>query len=167
MGWAFIPAPMVIFLVTGESLTGRSSGSSSICSIICLLRRQLGVRWWVPSPCAAQFLLQLINFTLHVSFILCMGNMALPSRLTFAGMRCVHTPLVISPLLKVYKRIVMLRTTWFFLVQISILLMWTHRCLVRTWLFHLQHCTGISFKTDQVLPTDDANCKDHFGLDPK
>ena len=130
MGRALIPAPMVIFLITGESLTGRSSGSSSICSIICLLRRQLEIGRWMPSLCAAQFLLQLINFTLHVPFILCMGNMAFPSRLTFTSMHCVHTPLVISPLLKVYKRIVMLRTPRFYLVQISILLMWTHRWLV-------------------------------------
>ena len=105
MGQALILAPMVIFLVTGESFTGQSFGSSSICSIICFLKRQLGVRRWVPSPCATQFLLQLINFTLHVPFILCMGNIALPLRLTFTGIRCVHTPLVISPLLKVTKEL--------------------------------------------------------------
>ena len=139
MGRALILAPMAIFLITRESLTGRSSGSSPICSIICLLGRQLEVRRWAPSPCATQLLLQLINFTLHVSFILCMGDVALPSWLTFAGMRCMHTSLMISPLLKVYNGIVMLRAPWFCLVQISIILMWAYHWLVRTYPFHLQH----------------------------
>ena len=104
-----ILAPMAIFLITRESLTRRSSGSLPICSIICLLGRQLGVRWWAPSLCATQFLLQLINFMLHVSFILCMGDVALPLWLTFAGVHCMHTSLMISPLLRVYNGIVMLR----------------------------------------------------------
>ncbi|XP_030936530.1 uncharacterized protein LOC115961743 [Quercus lobata] len=34
-----------------------------------------------------QFPLQLVDFTLHVSVIFCMGNMTLPSRLTFTGMK--------------------------------------------------------------------------------
>ena len=132
MGRTLILTPMVIFLVTRESLTRQSSGSSPICSIICLLGRQLRVRWWAPSPCATKLLLQLINFTLHVSFILCMGDMALPSWLTFAGMRCMHTSLMISFLLKVYNGIIMLRAPRFCLVQISIILMWTYRRLMRT-----------------------------------
>ena len=44
MDWALILTSMVIFLVTRESLTRWSSRSSPICSIICLLERQLGVR---------------------------------------------------------------------------------------------------------------------------
>ena len=113
MGWALILALTAIFLVARESLTGWSSRSSPICSIICLLGRQLGVRWWVPSLCTTQLFLQLINFTLHVSFILCMGDMALPSWLTFAGMRCMHTSLMISHLLRIYNWIVVLRAPRF------------------------------------------------------
>ena len=37
MGWALILILMAILLIARESLTGRSSGSSPICSIICLL----------------------------------------------------------------------------------------------------------------------------------
>ena len=44
MGWAFILTLMAILLIARESLTGRSSGSSPICSIIYLLGGQLGVR---------------------------------------------------------------------------------------------------------------------------
>ena len=158
--------PMATFLVTRESLTGRSSRSSPICSIICLLGRQLWVRWWAPSPCATQLFLQLINFTLHVSFILCMGDVALPSWLTFAGMRCMHTSLIIPLLLKVYNGIVMLKAPRFCLVQISIILMWTYHRLVQTYPFHLQRKTRIPFRSDQIFPTDGANCKDHFWLGP-
>ena len=43
MGQSLILTPMAIFLVTRENLTGRSFGSSPICSIICVLGRQLGV----------------------------------------------------------------------------------------------------------------------------
>ena len=113
MGWALILTLTVIFLVARESLTGRSSGSSPICNIICLLGGQLGIRWWVPSPYATQLFLQFINFTLHVPFTLCMGNMALPSWLTLASMCCMHTSLMVSPLLRVCNWIVMLRAPWF------------------------------------------------------
>ena len=123
IGRALILAPMVIFLVTRESLTGWSSGSLPIRSIIYLLGRQLGVRRWAPSPCATQLFLQLINFTLHVSFILCMGDVALPLWLTFTGMRYMHTSIMISPWLRVYNWIVMLKASRFYLVQISIILM--------------------------------------------
>lgn len=132
MGWALILAPMAIFLVTSESFTGRSSGSSPVCSIICLLGRQLGFRWWAPSPCAMQIFLQPVNFTLHVSFILCMGDVALSSWLTFTSMCCMHTSLMTSPLLRVFNWIVMLRAPRFCLVQISVILMWANRQLVRT-----------------------------------
>ena len=135
IGRTLILMPMVIFLVTRESLTRQSSGSSPICSIICLLGRQLRVRWWAPSPCATKLLLQLINFTLHVSFILYMGDMALPSWLTFASMR---TSFMISFLLRVFDWVVMLRAPRFCLVRINIILLWANRWLVRTWLFHPQ-----------------------------
>ena len=138
MGWALILMLMAIFLVARESLIGRSSGSSPICNIICLLGGQLGIRWWVPSPYATQLFLQFINFTLHVPFTFCMGNMALPSWLTLASMHCMHTSLMVSLLLRVCNWIVMLRAPWFCLVQISIILMWANHWLVRTWLFHLQ-----------------------------
>ena len=40
-----------------------------------------------------QLPLQFVDFALHVSVILCMGDVTLPSRLTFAGMSCAHTSL--------------------------------------------------------------------------
>ena len=138
MGWALIFTLMAIFLITRESFTGWSSGSSPIRSIICILGWQLRVRWWVPSPYVTQLFLQFINFTLHVPFTLCMGNMAFPSRLTLASMRYMHTSLMVSPLLRICNWIVMLRSARFCLVQISIILMWANRWLVWTWLFHLQ-----------------------------
>ena len=123
MHWALILVLMAtIFLVARESFTGRSSRSSLVRSIICLLGRRLGLRWWAPSPCATQLLLQLVNLTLHVSFILCMGDMALPSWLTFTSMCCLHTSFMISPLLRIYDRIIMLRIPWFRLVRINITL---------------------------------------------
>ena len=41
----------------------------------------------------AQLPFQLVNFMLQVPAILCMGNMTLPTRVTFGGMSCAHTPL--------------------------------------------------------------------------
>ena len=99
MGWALILTLMAIFLVARESFTGWSSGSSSVRGIVCLLRRQLGIRWRAPLPCATQLLLQLVNLTLHVSFILCMGDK------TLASMRCMRTSLMIFPLLRVYTEL--------------------------------------------------------------
>ena len=118
-GWALILMLMTIFLIARESLTGRSSGSSPICSIICLLGGQLGISWWVPSPCATQLFLQFINFTLHVPFTLCMGDVALPSWLTLTGMRGMHASFMISPLLRVCNQIFMLRAPRFCLVQLA------------------------------------------------
>ena len=106
------------------------------------------------------------NLTLHVSFVLCMGDMALPSWLTLASMCCMHTSLMISPLLRVYDWIVMLRDPRFCLVRISIILVWANHRLVRTWLFHFQRWIEISFRSDQVLPTDGVNCKDQFWFGP-
>ena len=94
MAWALILTLMAILLIGRESLTGRSFGSSPICSIIYLVGGQLGVKWWVPSLYTTQLFLQFINFTLHVPFTLCMGNMALPSWLILASMRCMHTSLL-------------------------------------------------------------------------
>ena len=138
MSWALILMLMAIFLIAKESLTGWSFGSSLIRSIICILGWQLEVRWWVPSPYATQLFLQFINFMLHVSFTLCMGNMAFASWMTLASMRYMYTSLMVSPLLRVCNWIVVLRSARFFLVQISIIPMWTNCWLVRTWPFHLQ-----------------------------
>ena len=54
---------MAIFLVARESFTGRSSGSSPVRGIICLLGRRLRIKWWAPSPCTTQLLLQIVNLT--------------------------------------------------------------------------------------------------------
>ena len=127
-----------IFLVARESFTGRSYGSSPVRGIICLLGRRLRLRWWAPSLCATQLLLQLVNLTLHVSFILCMGDMALPPWLTLTSMCRLHTSFTISPLLRIYNKIITLRTPWLRLVRINITLIRLDRRLVRTWLFHFK-----------------------------
>ena len=163
MGWALILTLMAIFLVARESLTGWSSGSSPICSIICILR----VRWWVHSLYATQLFLQFIYFTLHVPFTLCMENMAFPSWLTLASMRCMHNSLMFSPLLRVCNWIVMLRAARFCLVQISIILMWANRWLVRTWLFYLQRLIGISSDQIKFSPQTAQIVRTSFDLDPK
>ena len=155
-----------MFLIAKKSFTGWSPGPSPVRGIICLLRGQFGIRWGVPSPCAMQLLLQLTNLTLHVPFIFCIGDMSLPSWLTLASTSCMRTSFMISPLLRVYDWVVMLRAPRFCLVRINIILMWVDRRLVRTWLFHFQHLTEISFWPDQALPTDGANCKDQFWLGP-
>ena len=87
---------MVTFLVARESFTRWSSGPLPVHGIICLLEGQLGIWWWAPSPCVTQ-LLQLVNLTLPISFIFCMGDMALPSWLTLTSMHCMHTSFMISP----------------------------------------------------------------------
>ena len=110
---------MAIFLIARESLTRQSFGSSPICSIICLLGGQLGIRWWVTSLYVTQLFLQFINFTLHVPFTLCMGDVALPLWLTLAGMSGMHASFMISPLLRVCNWIVMLRAPRFYLVQLA------------------------------------------------
>ena len=41
----------------------------------------------------SQLSFQLVNLTLQVPVMLCMGDMTLPMRVTFGGMSCAHTPL--------------------------------------------------------------------------
>ena len=90
---------MVVLLFIGKDLTRRSSGSLSITSTIRLLRGWFGAKRGTFPPSVTQLSFQLINFTLHVSVILCMGDMTLPPRLTFASMSCTHTSLMaLSPL---------------------------------------------------------------------
>ena len=69
MSWALILTLMAIFLIARESFTGRSSESSPVCGIICLLGGRLRIRWWAPLPCATQLLLQLsISRCMSLSF---------------------------------------------------------------------------------------------------
>ena len=130
--WTLILTPMTtIFLVTRESFAGWSSGLLLVCGVFCILRKRLGPKRWAPLPCATQLLLQLVNLMLHVSLILCMGDMTFPTRLIPISMRCLHTSFMISPLLSVHN--------WFLLVcGITSTLMWLDRWLMRTLFFHLQ-----------------------------
>ena len=138
--WALILMPMAtILLVARESFTGRSSWLSLVHGIICLLGRRFGLRRWAPSPCAMQLLFQLVNLTLHFSFILCMRDMALPPWLILTSVCSLYTSFTISPLLRIYNRIITLRTPWLCLVRVNITLMRPDRRLVRIWLFHFQH----------------------------
>ena len=113
---ALISTSMVVLLVVGERFAGWSSGSPFITSIICLLGGQLRVGRWTSLPCVAQFPFQLIDFMLNVSIVLCIGNVALPTRLAFTSMSCVHTSLTISSPFEAPTRIAMLRPPWFCLV---------------------------------------------------
>ena len=138
--WTIILTPMAtIFLVAWESFTGWSSGSLPICDIFYIFKRRLRPKRWSPSPCATQLLLQFVNLTLHVSLILCMGDMTFPTRLTPISMRGLHTSFMISPLLRVHNWVITLRTPWFCLVWTIITLMWPDHQLMRTWFFHFQH----------------------------
>ena len=88
----------------------RSSGSPSITSTICLFEGRLGARRGTSSPSVTQLSYQLVNFTLHVPVILCMGDMTLPSRLTFAGMSCSYTSLTALSLFEAPMWVAMLGT---------------------------------------------------------
>ena len=109
---AFVPTFMVVLLFIGKGLTGQISGSPSITSTIRLLKGRFGVRQWTSSPSMTQLPLQLVDFTLHVSVILCVGNMTLPSRLTFTSMNCVHTSLTAPSPFEAPALIAMLETPW-------------------------------------------------------
>ena len=111
-----ISISIVVLLIIGKRLARQSSGSLSITSTIYLLGGQLGVGRWMSSPYVVQFPFQLIDFTLHVSTVLCMGNTTLPSRLAFTSMRCVHTSLTIFSSFEAPTQITMLRPPWFCLV---------------------------------------------------
>ena len=110
-----MPASMVILLVAGKGFTARSSRSSSISSIICLVRGQLGVGRWMSSPCAAQFFFQFINFTFAFLYHSLHGKHDFSLKTGFYWYSCVHTSFMISLMLKVYKRIAMLRPFWILL----------------------------------------------------
>ena len=138
--WTLILTPMAtIFFVARESFAGWSSGSLPVRGVFYILRRRLGPKRWSPSPCAMQLLFQFVNLTLHVSLILCMGDMTFPTRLTPTSMHGLHTSFMISPLLRVHNWVITLGTPWFRLVRTIITLMWTDRQLMRTWFFHFQH----------------------------
>ena len=138
--WNFILTPMaIVFLIVRESFAGWSSRSLPVHGVFCIFRRRLRPKRWSPSPCATQLLLQFVNLTLHVSLILCMGDMTSPTRLTPISMRGLHTCFMISPLLRVHNWVIMLGIPWFCLVRTIITLMWPDCWLMRTWLFHLQH----------------------------
>ena len=135
--WTLILTPMAtVFLVTWESFAGWSSGSLPVRGIFCILRRRLRPKQWLPSPCATQLFLQFVNLTLHVSLILCMGDMTFPTRLTPISVRGLPTSFMISPLLRVHHWVIMLWTSWFRLVRTIITLMWPDCRLMRTWFFH-------------------------------
>ena len=138
--WTLILTPMAtIFLVAWESFAEWSSRSLPVRGIFCIFRRRFRPKRWSPSLCVTQLLLQVINLTLHVTLILCMGNMTFPTCLTPISMRGLHTSFMISPLLKVHNWVIMLGTPWFRLVWTIITLMWPDCQLMRTWFFHFQH----------------------------
>ena len=110
--WTLVLMPMAtVFLVAWESFAGWSSGSLPVRGIFCILRRRLRSKWWSPSPCATQLLLQFINLTLHVSLILCMGDMTFPTRLTLISVCGFPISPMISPLLRVHHWVIILWTS--------------------------------------------------------
>ena len=58
----FVPTSMVVLLFIGKGLAGRSSGSPSITSTICLFRGWFGAGRWTSSPSMTQLPLQLVDF---------------------------------------------------------------------------------------------------------
>ena len=135
--WTLILTPMAtVFLIAWESFARWSSGSLPIRGIFCIPRRRLRPKRWSPSPCVTQLLLQFVNLTLHVSLILCMGDMTFPTRLTPISVRSLPTSFMISPLLRVHYWVITFWTSWLRLVRTIITLMWLDRRLMRTWFFH-------------------------------
>ena len=110
--WTLILMPMAtVFLVAWESFAQWSSGSLPIRGIFCILRRRLKPKQWSPLPCAMQLLLQFVNPTLHVSLILCMGDMTFPTRLTPIRVCGLPTSFMISLLLRVHHWVITLWTS--------------------------------------------------------
>ena len=138
--WILILTLMAtIFLVARESFAGWSSRLFPVRGVLCIFRIRLRPKRWSPSPCATQLLLQFVNLTLHVSLILCMGDMTFPTRMTLISMRGLHTSFMISHLLRVHNWVITLETPWFRLVRTIITLIWPNCQLMRTWSFHFQH----------------------------
>ena len=163
----FLPTSMAILFFIGKSLARQSSGPPSITSTICLFGGRLGAGWGTSSPSVTQLSFQFVNFTLHVSVILCMGDMALPSRLAFASMSCAYTSFTALSPFEDPVRIAMLGTPWFCLVWVNIYLVQPRCCLVWTCFLHCERSNRISFGLDQALSTDGANCKDWNCIGPK
>ena len=131
--WTLILTPIAtVFLVAWESFAGWSSRSLPVRGVFCFFRRRLRPKRWSPSSCATQLLLQFVNLMLHVSLILCMGDMTFPTWLTPINMCGLHTSFMISPLLRVHDWVIMLGTPWFRLVRTIITLMWPNCRLIRT-----------------------------------
>ena len=113
---ALVSTSMVVLLVLRKILARQNSGSPSVTSTICLLRGRLRAGRRMSSPSVTQFPLQFIYFTLHVSIILCMGDMAFPSRLIFTGISCMLTSFTTSSPFEASMRTAMLGSPWFYLL---------------------------------------------------
>ena len=158
---------MAVFLFIGKSFTRRSPGSLSLTSSICLLGWWLEARRGTPSPGMAQLSFQLVNLTQHVPVLLFIGNVTLPTRVTFVGMSCAHTPLTALSPFEASLWIFMLGTSWLCLVQVSIYLVWSCCEVMWTRFLHYERYNRISFNLNQALLIDGANCKDWNCIDPK
>ena len=76
----FVPTSVVVLLFIGKGFVRRSSGSPSITSTIRLFRGRFGAGRWTSLPSMTQLPLQLIDFTLYVSVILCILPLRPPFR---------------------------------------------------------------------------------------
>ena len=141
-----------VLLFIGKSLTRRSSRSPPITSSIHLLGWWFEARLGVSPPGVAPLSFQPVNFTLQVPVILCIGNMTLPTRATFDGMSCAHTPLTTLSPFGTPVRITMLGASWLCLVWVDIYLMWSCCVVMWTCLLHHEHWTGFLLISIKLFP---------------
>ena len=120
--WIFVFALKVVVFDIRERLIKRSSWSTSIATILFIVKRRVRTGGSSFSPFAAQLSLQMVNLQLQGSSILLMREMALTSGLTPTSLGSMHTPLPVSSSLEVDKMIFTLGPHRF--------------CLVWTWTYH-------------------------------
>ena len=114
--WILVSALMVVVLNIRERLTGRSSWSVSITTILFIVRREVRIGGSSLSPFVAQLSLQMINLQLQGSGIFLMRKVAPISGLASASMGGIHINLLVPSSLKVDKMVFTLGPHRFYLV---------------------------------------------------
>ena len=129
---------MVVFFIQ-EKLTRRSPWSTSITTILFIVRGEVRIERSLPSPFVAQLPLQMINLQLHVLSIFLVTGVTPSSRLTSTSMGGMHTTFPILSSFKMKEMILMSRA---------------HRFpLVWTWTYHNWPLYSLSHKNfPQTVP---------------
>ena len=108
-GRIFVSVFMMIVLIIWERLTRRSPWSVPIVAILFAIRREVRIGWSSFSLLMAQASFQVINFLLHGFGIFLMGEMTTTPRMVPTSMGSMHTPILVSHLLKITEVISTLR----------------------------------------------------------